>query len=198
MPRRPRETRAGVYHVTTRAADGERLFRDDHDYLRFETEVERILSPECTCIAACALGTHYHLVLHVEDGVLPTVVHRLNSRYAGVYKARYGRRGHVYSERYTSVLVESDEHLLTVFRYVARNPVHAGLCELPEDWVWSSYRSAVGLDGGRFTFCDASLVIAACDGSVEQLRRLCEAPWESDKTAGPGPAVAGPGPRRVR
>jgi REP element-mobilizing transposase RayT len=170
--------------VTTRAADGTWLFRDDHDYLRFETEVERILSPDCTCVAACALGTHYHLLLDVEDGVLPNVLRLLNSRYAGVYKARYGRRGHVYAERYTSILVESDEHLLTVFRYVVRNPVHAGLCEGAEDWPWSSYRCAIGLEG-RFSFCDPSLVVAVCDGSIEQLRSLCETPWESDRTAGP-------------
>jgi REP element-mobilizing transposase RayT len=183
--------------VTTRAADGTWLFRDDHDYLRFETEVERILSPDCTCVAACALGTHYHLLLDVEDGVLPNVLRLLNSRYAGVYKARYGRRGHVYAERYTSILVESDEHLLTVFRYVVRNPVHAGLCERAEDWPWSSYRCAIGLEG-RFSFCDPSLVVAVCDGSIEQLRSLCETPWESDRTAGPGPAVAGPGPWATR
>src|ERR1041384_8182634 len=59
MGRKLRETEAGIYHVAARAQVGELLFRDEHDYLRFETEVERIVSPECVCIAACAIDTHY-------------------------------------------------------------------------------------------------------------------------------------------
>ena len=49
----------------------------------------------------------------------------------------------------------SDEHLLTAYRYLARNPVEAGLCARPEDWVWSSYPVAIGRKG-RFAFVDAS------------------------------------------
>lgn len=195
MPRKPRETRAGIYHVAARAPEGERLFRDEHDYLRFEAELERILSTECRCIAACALDTHYHLLLDVDDGVLAGAVHLLNFRYASAYKARYGRRGHVFSERYMSVLVTSDEHLLTVYRYIARNPVEAGICTEPTAWLWSSYRSAIGL-AGRFAFADPSLVLALCDGSIEELRRFVETPWEDRPTAGPGPAVRGRAPRR--
>jgi REP-associated tyrosine transposase len=194
MPRKPRRTDAGVYHVTARAVPGHRLFGDDHDFLRFESELRRIVTPECTCVAACALNTHYHLLLHVEANVLHRALHLLNSRYAAAYKARYARTGHTFGERYTSVFVESDEHLVTVFRYIARNPVEAGLCARPEDWPWSSYRAAIGLPDGRFTVADPSLVLACFDGSVEGLRAFVETPWASDRTAGPGPAARGLAP----
>lgn len=82
------------------------------------------------------------------------------------------------------MFVESDEHLMTVFRYVARNPVEAGLCALPEDWPWSSCRAALGLPGGRFSFADPSLVLDLFDGSAERLRVFVETPWESDKNSG--------------
>jgi putative transposase len=186
MPRKPRQQGEGVYHVAARAPEGQRLFRDEHDFSRFESEVERILSPDCTCVAACALHTHYHLLLQVEDGVLASAVHLLNSRYAGVYKARYGKRGHAFSERYMSVPVESDEHLMTVFRYVMRNPVEAGLCTEPSEWPWSSYRSAIGLEG-RFGFADPSSVIACFGGSVRQMREFVETPWPTSPEPGPGP-----------
>ena len=170
-----------MYHVAARAPEGELLFLDDHDFARFESGVERILSPDCTCVAACALNTHYHLLLQVEDGVLAVAVHLLNSRYAAAYKLRYGKRGHTFGERYMSVPVESDEQLMTVYRYVMRNPVEAGLCAEPAEWQWSSYRSAIGLDG-RFSFADPSSVIACFDGSVPRLREFVETPWESDRT----------------
>ena len=158
MPRRPRETSEGIYHVATRAAVGEELFRDDRDFFCFETEVERIVSPECTLIGACALNTHYHLILDTDGGVVSRALKQLNHRYALTYNARYGRRGHAFGGRYMSVRVESDEQLVTVYRYVARNPVEAGLCEEPAEWRWSSYREAIGLPG---------------------------TPWESDKRAKP-------------
>jgi REP-associated tyrosine transposase len=176
-----------VYHIAARAPEGERLFLDDHDFSRFESELERILSPDCTCVAACALNTHYHLLLQVENDVLARSVHLLNSRYAAAYKLRYAKRGHTFSERYMSVLVETEEQLLTAYRYVARNPVEAGLCETPADWKWSSYRAAIGLEG-RFAFADPSLALAACDDSVEQLRKFVETPWPaSPEEPGPGP-----------
>jgi hypothetical protein len=92
MGRKLRETGAGIYHVAARAAVGALLFRDEHDYLRFEAEAERIGSSGCVCIAACAIDTHYHLLLQTEDGVLNRVMQRLNRAYSSAFNARYGRR----------------------------------------------------------------------------------------------------------
>src|SRR5439155_23332869 len=94
---------------------------------------------------------------------------RLNQRYAHAYNARYERRGHAFAERYLCVPVVDDSQLLTVYRYIVRNPVEAGLCAHPLDWTWSSYPAATGR-GGRFEFADAALLIDSCDGSVADLR----------------------------
>lgn len=74
---------------------------------------------------------------------------------------------------------------MTVYRYVMRNPVEAGLCAEPADWLWRSYRAALGLPG-RFAFADPSAVLA-CFDSIEQMRAFIETPWESDRTAGSDP-----------
>jgi hypothetical protein len=63
-------TSAGIYHVSARAPVGEELFRDEADFVRFETELRRVVSDECVCVAACVLNTHYHLILQTADGVL--------------------------------------------------------------------------------------------------------------------------------
>ncbi len=193
MARKLRTTAAGIYHVSARAPVGELLFRDDHDFLRFETEVERIVSPRCVCIEACVLNTHYHLLLQTEDGVLAQAMKQLNGRYARAFNARYERRGHAFADRYLSVPVESDGHLLTVYRYIARNPVEAGLCDSPADWYWSSYRTAIGLDG-RFAFADPSIVIGLFH-SLDAFREFVETPWSSDRTAGSDPAARGLTPK---
>lgn len=96
MSRKLRGPTEGLYHVAARAAEGETLFRDEHDFLRFETELERVLSSALTCVGVCALNTHYHLILDTEGGALPKAMHRLNFRYATAFNARYNRRGHAF------------------------------------------------------------------------------------------------------
>jgi REP-associated tyrosine transposase len=176
MPRKPRPTAAGVYHVAARASAGERLFRDEHDYLRFETELAAALAAwSCRCIGACALSTHYHVLLETTvDGVLPQLMKRLNQGYAASYNARYARRGHAFADRYLAVPVVTDEQLATVYRYLAHNPVEAGVCAAPHDWAWSSYPTAIGR-GTRFAFADPALAVAVCGGSIARLRRFVEA-----------------------
>lgn len=59
-------------------------------------EVERIVSSDCMLIGACALHTHYHLILETAAGVLSRALKQANHRYALTYNARYGRRGHAF------------------------------------------------------------------------------------------------------
>jgi putative transposase len=176
MPRKPRQTSAGLYHVAARASQGEQLFRDDNDYLRFEVELRASLEAwNSRCIAACALSTHYHVLLETtSDGVLPRLMKQLNQGYAASYNARYGRRGHAFADRYLAVPVLTDEQLAVVYRYLAHNPIEAGLCARPHEWAWSSYPAAIGR-GTRFAYADPALVVAVCGGSIARLRQFVEA-----------------------
>ena len=91
------------------------------------------------------MRTHYHLMLEVPDRALPLGMQSLNFRYAVDFNQRHGMRGHVQFARYGAVRIASDTHLLTAYKYIARNPVEAGLCSTCEDWPWSSYAAAIGL-----------------------------------------------------
>ena len=66
--------------------------------------------------------------------------------YARYFNYRYKASGHVFQGPYEAEPVVTDEHLLESQRYIANNPVNAGLCERPEDWRWSSYRATAGLE----------------------------------------------------
>lgn len=174
VARRLRITQAGFYHVAARAPEGEKLFADEVDYVRFETELRRVVAEgDFRCLAVCALTTHYHLIVETDDGALPRGMKKLNQRFAHAHNVRHGRRGHAFSERYLSVLLKDTEQLLTAFRYVARNPVEAGLCGHPGDWTWSSYAPAVGRPG-RFAFAELDYLLRCCDESLGSLRRFVE------------------------
>lgn len=73
-------------------------------------------------------------------------MHFINGTYTQAFNRAHKSVGHVYQGRYKAILVQKEEYLLTLIRYIERNPVKAGLAELPEDWGWSSYRFTAGYD----------------------------------------------------
>jgi putative transposase len=71
----------------------------------------------------------------------------LHGRYAQVLNARYGRTGHVFEGRYGSVPVRDDPHLWVAARYIARNPVEAGIVATADRWPWSSHAAVLAGTG---------------------------------------------------
>jgi hypothetical protein len=69
----------------------------------------------------------------------------LNARYAEWFNWRHGYRGHLFQGRFWSELVDTERYLAEVARYIALNPLRAGLCRDPLDWPWSSYAATIGL-----------------------------------------------------
>ena len=86
------------------------------------------------------MSNHCHLVIETPERTLGVGMRRLAGRHAQTFNRRHGTYGHVFQGRYGSVLVESDLHFAQLLRYVAVNPVSAGLCTDPADWRWSSHR----------------------------------------------------------
>jgi hypothetical protein len=90
------------------------------------------------------MPNHYHLVVETPQPNLSAGMQRLNGRYALQFNWLHGVDGHLFQGRFHSNLVESDRELAAVARYVVLNPVRAGLCDEPDEWLWSSFRACVG------------------------------------------------------
>jgi len=167
-----------VYHLAVRSSTPDFLFRDGGDRLSLIGQLERVtLDTDWTCIAACLMGTHYHLLVDAGERVLAGAMQRINWAYAFNHNKRHGRRGHRVGCRYLSIPITTDEHLLACYRYIVRNPVEEGSCSQPEDWPWSSYATTLG-HSSAFPFVDASLVLDLLDRghdvAIERLRGLVE------------------------
>ena len=90
------------------------------------------------------LSNHYHLLLETPQPNLSAGMQRLNGAYAQAFNHRHGVDGHVFQGRFQSRVVDSDAYLIWLVRYIALNPVEAGLCSRAEDWPWSSYAAMIG------------------------------------------------------
>jgi putative transposase len=131
-----------VFHVLNRGVGRMKLFEKDADYAAFETVLVQTLALRpMRLLAYCLMPNHWHMVLWPqEDGQLGAFMQRLSITHARRWQEHRQRvgYGHVYQGRYKSFPVETDEHFLTVCRYVERNPLRARLVRQAENWHWSS------------------------------------------------------------
>lgn len=87
----------------------------------------------------CQMTNHYHLVIETGDSNLSRGMRQLNGLYSQYYNRRHRLVGHLFQGRYKAIVVQKENHLREVARYVVLNPVRAGLIARAEDWPWSSY-----------------------------------------------------------
>jgi putative transposase len=145
MPRKPRlELAGGVHHVYARGNRRQAIYLADADrilYLELLAQVVR--RQRWRCLAYCLMRNHVHLLVETPEANLGAGMGRMHGLYAQTFNKRHRHSGHLFQGRFGSVLIKTDEQLLTVARYIARNPVEAGLCEAAEWWPWGSHRAVM-------------------------------------------------------
>jgi putative transposase len=164
MPKRSLAGGGGViFHVLNRGSNRGRIFHDAADYAAFEAVLRDALDRyRSRLLAYCLMPNHWHLVIWPRGSELPAVMHRLCMIHAKRWRVRHETvgNGHVYQGRYRAIPVQSDHHLVTLLRYVERNPLRAGIVTRAEDWRWSSLRGRCGtlqrlpITSAPFTFKD--------------------------------------------
>jgi putative transposase len=133
---------AHCYHMLNRANLRATIFDKDADYEAFEKILDEALERfNVELFAYCLMPNHYHLLVRPGvDGEMGRFGHYIGLTHTQRYHAHYKTTGlgHVYQGRFKSFPVQSDEHFLTVARYVERNAFAAELCDRPEDWNFGS------------------------------------------------------------
>ena len=135
----------GVYHVLARGNNKAPIYLDDSDHAAFLGILARTVSRYgWRCFSYCLMGNHFHLLVQTPEPNLPRGVQYLKTCYAQYFNRTHEHVGHLFGGRYKSPLIQQDSYLFEVFRYIARNPVRAGLCEDPADWRWSAHPALIG------------------------------------------------------
>jgi REP element-mobilizing transposase RayT len=166
-----------------RGADRQDVFVHDRDYQRFEWllgEATRTTGVEVH--AYCLMSNHFHLLMHCREAGLSEAMHTLESRYARWFNDRYERDGPIFRSRFTSILVESDEQLLTVWRYIHRNPLAFLGKEALSAYRWSSLGPYLRRRPKAAWLC-VDEVMTAFDGDVGTLRHFVDTDVPSDLVA---------------
>jgi putative transposase len=127
MPRKSRiDTPIALHHIMARGIEGGKIFRDDKDRDQFLERLETILKDTGTsCFAWALIPNHFHLLLRTGSTPITTIMRRLLTGYAQWFNRRHKRQGHLFQNRYKSILCQEDKYFLELVRYIHLNPVRA-------------------------------------------------------------------------
>ncbi len=159
MARKPRIHYPGAfYHVILRGNARQDIFFEDDDRHRFYLLLQEGTERFRHCIHAfCLMTNHVHLLVQVADVPLSRIIQNLSFRYTRWANWRQGKSGHLFQGRYKAILVDADEYLLELVRYLHLNPVRAGMAGDPMDFPWSSHRAYCGRESIPWLSADLTL-----------------------------------------
>ena len=129
MPRQARLDAPGtLHHVIVRGIEKKAIVRDDSDRADFVDQMGRVALESKTPVYAWALMTnHAHILLRSGPKGLPGFMRRFLTGYAGSFNRRHGRHGHLFQNRYKSIICDEDNYFVELVRYIHLNPLRAGL-----------------------------------------------------------------------
>jgi putative transposase len=187
MPRRPRAFFDGIYHLGSHGSDDRHLFLGDSDRLMFLERLELVLERfELGLVSYTLMGNHYHLLLRIPDARVSKALQQFHTWYSRRHNQRYGRSAHLFRAHPFAREIASEPDLLGTCRYLAWNPVEAGLCTNPFDWPWSSVAATAGLEPPRMRLELEALSGAFGDGEHWQARYRAFIADAQDKEPTPG------------
>ncbi len=154
----------GYYHIFNHAVGSENLFRTPENFDYFLIGFEKYLSPVCKTICYCLMPNHFHFLVQIRDEesilksakkdsditfdyhkfVMQQLSNFLNS-YAKSYNKRFLRRGALFLDYTKRIIIEDNNSLMQVTKYIHLNPVRHGFCTSINDWSYSSYARILDL-----------------------------------------------------
>jgi len=139
------EFNGALYHVTTRGNARQAIFLSGEDFTNFLSTLSSVVKRYHFLLHAyCLMDNHYHLLVETPEGNLSKGMRQLNGLYAQHFNQKHQRVGHLLQGRYHSILVDKENYLLELCRYIVLNPVRAGMVKEPKDYRWSSYLATCG------------------------------------------------------
>ncbi|MEA5480605.1 transposase [Pseudanabaena galeata UHCC 0370] len=137
------------YHVYNRGNNCQPIFFDKENYLYFLRLSRYYLVDEhISILAYCLMPNHYHFLVQCNGGNLSEAMKLLSLTYTKSINKRFNRVGSLFQGRFKAILVDSDEYLVHLVRYIHLNPVKADLVNSASEWEFSSFSEYAGIRRG--------------------------------------------------
>ena len=184
-----------MHHVMARGIEKRKIFLQERDLLDFIKRLGMVLEDKNAVAYAWALlPNHFHLLIRTSQGDLVGVMRKLMTGYAINFNLRHKRVGHLFQNRYKSVICQEEPYLLELVRYIHLNPIRAGLVSGLDNlmsYPWSGYRVLMGR--GKYPWQDVGEVLGRFGKTSGEARRRFRRFMEEGIGQGKRPELMGGG-----
>ena len=196
MPRRSRIDAPGaLHHIILRGIERKPIFRDNADRDNFIERLENILKDDAAiCFAWSLMPNHVHLLLKTGKISISTIMRRLLTGYAVYFNRKHSRAGHLFQNRFKSILCQEDAYLLELVRYIHLNPLRAGVVpdlKSLDRYIYSGHATIMGKNKNAWQTTDYILKFFA--GGLSSARRRYREYIQKGIPAGERPDLIGGG-----
>ena len=168
-----------LYHITSRGNERKNIFENDHDRDFFlKTLKESLNTYHVILYSYVLMSNHFHLLLETPLANLSEFMRQFNITYTSYYNRKYNRVGHLYQGRYKSILVQKDNYLHILSRYIHLNPLRVLKMEnvsLKEkekylrQFKWSSLKGYINKNNTQ-SFVDYNTILSEYGGDNQKGR----------------------------
>jgi len=181
MPRQARlDVPGALHHIMVRGIDKTDIFRDDEDKARFlERLGQNVEEGKCSVYAWVLMSNHVHILFQSGKDGISTTMRKLLTWYAQYFNRKHRRTGHLFENRYKSILCDEDNYLIALIRYIHLNPVRANIVTTLDEldrYPWSGHRTLIGK--AKHTWMDVAHVLSTFGSTrrkaVNEYRRFMQ------------------------
>jgi REP element-mobilizing transposase RayT len=168
MPRQARlDVPGALHHIMIRGIDKTNIFRDAEDKDRFLDRLgKNVEESQCAVYAWVLMDNHVHLLFRSGQQGISAVMRKLLTWYAQYFNRKHKRTGHLFENRYKSILCDEDNYLLALVRYIHLNPLRAKIIRTMnelDNYPWSGHRAIIGQ--AKYSWMDIATVLTQFGGT---------------------------------
>lgn len=173
MPRQARcRSESGIYHILLRGINKQVVFEEDEDREKFIGCLNHYKDiSSYSLYGYCLMDNHIHLLMKEGKEPISYTMKRISVSYVAWYNRKYDRIGHLFQDRFKSEVVETDEYLLAVLRYIHQIPLKVGKTKSVAKYKWSSYGEYIGQSGIDGTGAIAGIFANKREKSLDCFRK---------------------------
>lgn len=162
MPRQARLDMPGaLHHIMVQGINKANIFDDDEDKARFLERLEQnVIEGKCSVYAWVLMDNHVHILFKSGMHGISVVMRKLLTWYAQYFNRRHKRSGHLFENRYKSILCDEDNYLLVMVRYIHLNPLRANIVKTIEEldrYPFCGHQTIIGK--AKHSWMDADYVL---------------------------------------
>ncbi|MCX7884138.1 MAG: transposase [Caloramator sp.] len=175
MPRTARKKTAdSIYHIMVKSVGDTILFRKPEDKDAFLEILKHYKDIFLFKIYAfCLMDNHAHFIIDANGADISKFMHGINQRYAQYFNKKYTRCGHVFADRFKSIIINDDKYLVTLSGYIHKNPLDIKTySDKIEEYPYSSLGIYLGLFKDKYELIDPYFVLTQFSNNINKAREL--------------------------